>query len=158
MTTTARELLIKRFSDFERLAAKIPWINKEGFIGYSLRQAHSEKDSGYEVAISIAKACCARVQALERQPKRIAFGFPVIVTNAPLIQCSLARDGQLQLEEVEQGEFLFLGRRLGACIRVVTANHLPVFALEAKNIADELQKEFKPEGEQIFQKLGAKES
>lgn len=152
MTSVARELLIKRFVDFDRLAQKIPWINKEGLIGYSLRQAHPERDSGYEVAISLAKACSARIRTCEgRQVKQIAFMFPVIVTSAPLIQCSLAHDGQLQLEEVEQGEFLFLGSELGACIRVVTANHLPSFALEAKNIGDELQKEFKRDGEQIAQ-------
>ena len=148
MTNVAREVLVKHFGDFTRLAQKIPWINKEGLIGYSLRQAHSEKDSGYEVASSVAQACRARIRAYEKS-QRIEFIFPVIVTSAPLIQCSLAHDGQLQLEEVEQGEFLFLANKFDACIRIVTANHLPAFALEAKNIGDELQKEFKDDGEQI---------
>jgi hypothetical protein len=155
MTKTARALLVQRFSDLDRLSAKIPWIKKDGLVGYSLRQAHSEKDSGYEAAISIAKACSARVRALETHIKRIGFVFPVIVTNAPLIQCSLAHDGQrLQLEEVGQGEFLFLERGFNACIRVVRINQLPSFALEAKKIGDVLQQEFKSEGEQIAKGSG----
>jgi hypothetical protein len=158
MTTTARQLLQKRFEDFDRIVRKIPWLKKDGLIGYSLRQAHSDKDSGYEAAISIAKACMARVRDFEKekyvgQPKRIAFVFPVIVTNAPLIQCSIAEDGHLALKEVEQGEFLFLDNGFGACIRVVTANHLPVFVQEAKNIGEEIQKEFKSEGEETVQRM-----
>jgi hypothetical protein len=46
MTKVAREVILSRAHNFRRLVQKIPWFNKEGLIGYSLRQAHSEKDSG----------------------------------------------------------------------------------------------------------------
>jgi hypothetical protein len=156
MTGTARHALIKHLEDdFHGFVGKIPWMKKEGLAGYSLRQAHSEKDSGYEAAIGVAKACSSRIGE-EPSQKRIEFVFPVIVTNAPLIQCSLPTDGQLQLEEVPQGEFLFLSGQFASCIRVVTENYLPVFAKEAKSIADELQKEFNADGERLQQELNEK--
>jgi len=152
MTPETRSLLEKRLTDLERLAGTIPWINKKGLIGYSLRQAHSEKDSGYEAAITIAKACMARIKVSQALPPSFAFVFPVIVISAPLIQCSLAPNGQLHLEEVEQGEYLFLSSRFGSCIRIVTANYLPAFATTARRIGDQLQQEFAADAAEITER------
>lgn len=147
MTKLARKSLFDRRRDWDRIAKSIPWLYKESdLMGYAFRQAHSDRDTGYEAAMSVAKACAVRVN--EDRPQGIAFGFPVIVTNAPLIKCWLSDNGQLQLQEVNQGEFLFLEEGFTFSIRVVTASHLPAFALEAKTIGDELRKEFRPEAEQ----------
>lgn len=119
----------------------LPWLRKEGAVGYSFRQAFSEQsDRAYSAALSAAKAC----EHLVRPPDRryvapLVLAFPVIVVDAPLIQCSLRKDGQLDLQEVDQGEFLFfahLPHYFGSCIRVVSSEHLAVFAREAKRNAE----------------------
>lgn len=161
MSKLAHKSLYDRRRDWDRIAKKVPWLYKEfDLVGYALKQTHSDKDTGYAAAMSVAKACAARVnegRALnEDRPQQVGFGFPVIVTTAPLVKCWLQDDGHLQLKEVNQGEFLFLEGGFTFCIRVVTAPHLPAFALEAKSIADELRKEFRPEAEQWLEEYGAK--
>ena len=77
-----------------------------------------------------------------------SLAFPVIVVDSPLLQCSLAQDGSIGLEEVTQGEFLFfagLPRSFGSCIRVVTADHISEFAIEAKQVATRIRDELKHE-------------
>jgi hypothetical protein len=132
----------------------LPWLRKEGAIGYSFRQAFSEQsDPAYSAALSAAKAC----EHLVRPPDRsyvapLVLAFPIIVVDAPLIQCSLRKDGNLDLQEVDQGEFLFfthLPHFFGSCIRVVTAAHLASFALEAKRNAEHFRTALKPEEEKI---------
>ena len=85
-----------------------------------------------------------------------SLAFPVIVVDSPLLQCSLAVDGSIVLEEVPQGEFLFvaaLPRRFGACIRIVTANYLSEFAVEAKQIATRIRNELKNEEAKVKESL-----
>jgi hypothetical protein len=135
----AQEVVLKRL-------IKFPWYRKEGLMtGYALRQAFSDTDVAYAAAIGVSKACAAFVQ----QNKSYAFGFAVIVIDAPLIRCFLAENGDVQLEEAQEGEFLFSGHELGACIRVVTATHLPAFALEARQVAAELRAVLKSEEDKI---------
>ena len=77
-----------------------------------------------------------------------SIAFPVIVVDSPLLQCSLAQDGPIVLEEVRQGEFLFFAafpRQFGSCIRIVTADYLSEFAIEAKQVADHIRDELKNE-------------
>jgi hypothetical protein len=145
---TARHILASRAEDFRTFAARIPWIDKRGLIGYSLRIAHSEKDTAYEAAIGVAKACNSFVLETGQSRKRVAFAFPVIVIDGPLILCWLAENGDLQLKEADQGEFLF-GQEFSACIRVVKASHLSAFALEAKKSMDLLRAELKSDINQI---------
>jgi hypothetical protein len=141
--TGRQELVNAMYGDVEGLFARIPWVNKQGLVGYSLRQAHSEKDNAFEAAVSVSKACNAYIRQYERTHRPwIGFAFPVIVVESPLIRCWLTGDGEIQLEETNEGEFLFLPD-FGACIRVITADHLPTFAAKAKQVAHQLRKEFK---------------
>jgi hypothetical protein len=117
----ARFVLVDRLSG---LLDKLPWLRKEGLIGYSVRQALSDAKVAYAAASTIAKACDNFVSGVDRYSAPLSFGFPVIVIDGPLIQCWLGENGHVQLEEVEQGEFLFflggLSHDFGICIRVVT--------------------------------------
>jgi hypothetical protein len=145
---TARHVLVSHLEDFKALEARIPWIEKKGLIGYSLRQAHSEKDTAYEAAAGLTKACNSFTVEDGKSPKRIAFAFPVIVVDGPLIRCSLAENGDLELEEVSDGEFLF-GQEFSACIRVVTASYLSTFASQARQVMDSLRIELRSDENQI---------
>jgi len=132
----------------------LPWLRKEDATGYAFRQAFGgQSDHAYSAAFSVAKAC----EYLVRPPERgyvAPFGlvFPVVVVDAPLIRCVLGRGSRLNLQEVDEGEFLFfahLPRYFGSCIRVVTLQHLPVFAREAKRAARQFRAALKPEEEKI---------
>ena len=133
------------------LLDKIPWLKKDLFAGYSFRQAHADpsSDPAYSAAMSAAKASDYLVREIPAQynpPYSLA--FPVIVVDSPLLQCSLAQDGSIVLEEVPQGEFLFfaaLPRQFGSCIRIVTADYLSEFAIEAKQVATRIRNELKNE-------------
>jgi hypothetical protein len=133
----------------EKMLTKVPWFRKDGLTGYSLRQAFSDNDVAYAAAIGVAKACECFVRERQGKYESLNFGFPVIVVDAPLIRCLLSENGEIQLEEIDEGEFLFTGHELGACIRVVTASRLTAFAVEARKAADQLRAELKNEEEQI---------
>lgn len=130
-----------------QLLKKYPWFLKDEVVaGYSLRQAFSkEVDSAYAAAVSVAKASHNHVYDTKSNSHRLHFAFPVIVVDTPLIRCSLDASGQVDLQEVEQGEFLFGGHQLGTCIRIVTHGYLPTFAKDAKQVADQLKEDLKSE-------------
>jgi hypothetical protein len=153
-SVNGRHQLIDAMSrDFAAFFARIPWADKNGLVGYSLRQAHSQKDTAFEAAVSVSKACNAFIQEYEaKRSPWLGFAFPVIVVESPLIRCWLTSDGEIQMEETSEGEFLFLPN-FGACIRVITANHLPTFATEAKRVAGELREEFKSYEEDALEAL-----
>jgi len=145
----ARKALAGRMS---QLLDRIPWLRKSGLIGYSVRQALSDADIAYAAAVSAAKACDVLTHGVASSYKPYAFAFPVIVIGGPLIRCSLAENGDVQLEEVEEGEFLFaayLPKYFGTCIRVVTSARLTAFAVEAKRVADHIRAEFKSEEDEV---------
>jgi hypothetical protein len=151
MTEMAVKIFAERLEEFMDTQV---WLRKRGPAGYSFRQAFSEKsDPAYSAAISVAKACEYLVHPPDsRYVARIVVAFPVIVLDAPIIQCSLQADGQLQLDEVNQGEFLFvarLPRDFGSCIGVITAAYLPVFADEAKRVVGQLRAALKPEEDKV---------
>src|ERR1039457_1604943 len=151
----ARHTLIDHANSVQELKAlftRIPWLDKDGLVGYSLRQAHSDKDTAYEAAISVAKACKTFLRESDDKNRLevLEFAFPVIVVEGPLIRCWLAEDGDLQFEETNAGEFLFASD-FGACIRVITADHLLVFAREAKDVAEKLRSELKSDEERILE-------
>ena len=101
----------------------LPWLRKSSRSGYALRHAFSgSHDFAYSAAMSVAKACDSLVRPLDaRYIAPFILVFPVIVIDTPLFECTLQSNGQLQLDEVSQGEFLFVARlpsRFGSCIRV----------------------------------------
>ncbi len=81
----------------------------------------------------------------------IDIGFPIIVVDAPLTRCVLGESGEIELEEIAEGEFLFVGHKLGTCIRVVTASRLISFAAEARQVANQLRAELKTEEEAVLE-------
>lgn len=153
LSEKAVDAFAQRISEFLKT---LPWLRKEGVAGYAFRQAFGgQSDHAYSAAVSAGKAC----QYLVRPPERgyvapFVLAFPVVVVDAPLIQCVLGRGGRLNLQEVDEGEFLFfahLPTYFGSCIRVVTLEHLPVFAREAKRAAEQFRAALKPEEEKIVE-------
>lgn len=137
------------------LLDKIPWLKKDLFAGCSFRQTHADpsSDPASSAAMSTAKASDYLVRDIPAQynpPYSLA--FPVIVVDSPLLQCSLAQDGSIVLDEIAQGEFLFfadLPRQFGSCIRIITADYLSEFAIQAKQVANRIRDELKDEERKV---------
>lgn len=149
-----------RTENFMGLFKKFSWLKKDGVIAaYSLRQAFSnEVDPAYTAAMTVAKACHQHVRHSKFSSGALHFAFPVIVVDKPLIRCTLDGNGQIELSEVEQGEFLFTGHELGTCIRIVTIDHLPAFAGEARMVTEQLTDELCQEEDKMLAALKERRS
>lgn len=155
----AKSALIKRLED---LGALEPYFKHPARGGYGFRQAFGKgNDPAYSAAIGAMKASCGVAQDRKPGPiPRLVFAFPIIVIDSPLFECSLAQDGQLQLTEVEQSEFLFsayIPEHVGCCVKVVTKPRLQDFARWAKQLANTIRGEMKDEEKRTFPKKDATE-
>ncbi len=137
-TAAVKKILMERLYHF---IGAYPWLKKEGLIGYSFRQAFSDQDPAYAAALSVAKASDHLISGIQGvAPLRIV--FPIIVIDSPLVQCSVSSGGEMELTQIEEGEFVFRAdppKDFLTCIRVVTIERLRTFAIEAKEIADRLR-------------------
>ena len=130
-------------------------IDKPVRCGYGFQQALGGKnDKAYGAAISVLKACSGLTS--DREPtglKRLAFAFPVIVVNSPIFECSLNSDGELELEEVQESEFLFsahIPKEISCCIKVIRREKLVDYSVKAKSIADTVRATMKSVEDKMF--------
>ncbi|HWR17974.1 MAG TPA: hypothetical protein VN577_24310 [Terriglobales bacterium] len=136
----------------------LAWFSKDDLTGYSLRQSFSDgqEDIPYATGMSVLKAAHCRLEKAPR-PKcpKFQFIFPVIVIDSPLLRCWLGGNGQLEMQEVSEGEYLFdpaNSNIRGTAIRVVTLSGLPKFVKTAKFVAEQVRAYLKPEVDR-FMKL-----
>lgn len=141
--------------NWDRLKKTLPWLMKEGVVAaYSMRQAFSgDLDAAYTAAMNVCNACHNHVRNETSRTTNLHFAFPVIAVDQPLIRCMLASDGQIELKEVDEGEFLFAGHPLCTCIRITTLAHLPAFAKEAMGVVRALQEELQHEDRRLLDNL-----
>lgn len=124
-----------------------PWLKKDSPIGYSFRQAFSDQDPAYAAAISVAKASDHLINGVQSVAP-LCIVFPVIVIDSPLVQCSISNEGEMEVDQIEEGEFVFRAdppKDFLTSIRVVTIERLGTFAVEARKIADRLRVDFEGE-------------
>jgi hypothetical protein len=124
---------------FDSLMEECTWFRKDELTGYSLRTAFSDNDIAYEAASSVAKASLAFVNSGKNYQQRVA--FPVIVISSPLVRCQLDEEGNIQAEEITQGEVFFKYDLTNpwSCVRVVTLAALQEFACHAAVVAASLR-------------------
>jgi len=148
----ARYVLTERINNLPLLER---YIKRPSRGGYGFRQAlGKESDPAYTAAIGALKAChgIAQDRASSSFP-RLAFAFPVIVIDSPLFECSRKQDGELELVEVSNSEFLFsayIPDYIGCCIKVIKKEYLPDFAQWAKELANSIRVELKDEEANAF--------
>ncbi len=153
-SNAARRVLAERWQ--QGLGKILPHIERPSRGGYGFRQAFAkDNDPAYSAAIAVMKASQGVAKDREGMPK-LAFAFPVIVVDAPLFECSLAENNSgLNLEEVEQSNFLFsvhTPQEIGCCVKVVTRRKLNSYAGWAKELADTITMELKEEEDKAFGK------
>jgi hypothetical protein len=120
-------------------------IGKNERCGYSFRQAMGGKnDRAYTAAISVLKACSGLTHERRASAiKRFAFAIPVIVVDTAIFECNLNDDGEIDLVEVNESEFLFSAHipdEVACCIKVVNRARLSEFASSSKSASDVLRK------------------
>lgn len=153
MSVHARNIFAQSDGFYERLE-KYPWLKKDGVVAaYSLRQAFSNEkanDVAYAAAMNVTKACYQHISTKSFEAN-LHIAFPVIVVDTDLIRCTLDSHGEIELQLIEEGEFLFTGHEAGTCIRIVTMAHLPIFAREAKRVAQQLADDFEIREKEMFE-------
>lgn len=154
LSDRARDAMIQRLGREEAIEMILPWFKKDSRVAYSLRQAFAERDLGYATTVAIAKATDAWVNTGKSiDHNQLKFGFPLIVTDAPILECFLDASGTVELREIDQGEVLFSGRApvgFGACIRIISARSISAFAKEAYRVATLLRANLKEEEERMM--------
>lgn len=119
-------------------------LEKPSRCGYGLRQAlGGQNDKAFSAAISVLKACVGLTNdRRDSNIPRYAFAFPVIAVDTPIFECSLLDNGELDLVEVQDSEFLFsahLPHYTSSCIKVLKRDCLDEYALKSKKIADTIR-------------------
>lgn len=117
--------------------------------GYGLRVAHAgNEDPAYGAAVSVLKAAQAHIRNAEGKKERFKFAIPVIVVDAPIIECNLSESGELQYGRVEYSEAQFdayIPALRRASIRIVSKDALPYYASRFKNLADAIVNQMRPQ-------------
>lgn len=149
LTEKTLKVIAQRSSEF---IDRFSWMRKTQ-VGYNFRQVFgNNQDVAFSAAINVAKACEYQMRPQDQFPAVFGVAFPIIVIDTELFQCSLQENGEILVEEIIMGEFLFVTKipqYFGSCIRVVTLKHLPQFVSEAKDVAQKFREAFKPEDEKL---------
>ena len=154
MSKKAKECFSKRITD----TAIQAHIERPSHGGYGLRQALADGgDAAYTAACSVIKASMSvALQDSKTESNSASFAFPVIVVDTPIFECYLRDDGELELREVMESEFLFgmeAPESIATCIKVVSKDELPSFAQRARSSTNQLRLDLKSEEQVILASL-----
>ncbi|WP_153065426.1 hypothetical protein [Xanthomonas campestris] len=146
-SSNVKDHLPEGFNFYRSNAGKMLEMLHRG--GYGLKGAHSNKDDpAYGAAVSVLKAAYAHVRNEEGKTQRFKFAIPVIVVDAPIIECNLSESGELLYEKVDYSEALFnayIPELRKASIRIVSKDALPKYASRFKVLADALVGQMSPQ-------------
>jgi hypothetical protein len=128
--------------------------------GYAIRQAFSkDNDPAYAATIAALKAAYTLVNNENSVTKSLAFAMPIPVVDSPIFECSLDKDGEIQLNQVPASEFLFtamIPQRTRACIRIVSRAVLPTFAAHCYRVAEAIKSELDYKVQEWFASIKAR--
>ncbi len=136
-------------------AKSIPWLWKEGLVGYSLTQAFDgNKDIPYSASLSTVKAAIWLLSNSLWQTaeyRSYAISFPIIVTSSPLFECYLDGNGNPILNEINHGYLFFkkyINEFTATCVSIVNEKHVEVFIKECQEVTEHIYKAMKSSLEQ----------
>jgi hypothetical protein len=136
-------------------ARKIPWLWKDGMVGYAITQAfEGNKDIAYSGTLSAVKAALwlnknSLWQSTEHRNHVIS--FPIVVTSSPLFECYLDEKGKSVLNPINHG-FLFFNQYIkgftGTCVSIVNESYIASFIEECNKVSKSMYKHLSPALEQ----------
>ncbi|WP_312346446.1 hypothetical protein [Stenotrophomonas acidaminiphila] len=117
--------------------------------GYGLKVAHSGNDDpAFGAAMSALKAARAHVQNTAGKIDRFKFAIPVIVVDAPIVECNLSESGELEYRKVDYSEAHFnayIPELQRASIRIVSKEALPFYASRFRMVAQAIVAQMTPQ-------------
>ncbi len=132
-------------------AKSIPWLWKDGLIGYAISQAfEGNKDVPYKASLSSVKAAIWLLSNSLWQTgkhRTYSISFPIIVTTSPLFECALNADGIPTLKEINHGHLFFkqhIDDFTATCISIVNEQHFECFIKECQEVSEHLFEAMKP--------------
>lgn len=137
--------------DTYKVAKSIPWLWKDGRIGYAITQAFEGKsDIPYAGVLSAVKAALwLESNSLWQNTKyrKFTVSFPVVVTSSPLYECYIDGAGEICLNPIASGFLFFqqhIGEHLCTCVSIVSEKGLDAFVTECQDVAERLMEVFSP--------------
>lgn len=135
------------------------WFNRNRRLGYSMTQAFTNSDDSVHSAVLGALKACLWLKKENSCP--LFFAFPVVVVDAPLVECFLDDDGEMQVEEIPDGVLFFDGQLPnchGCCLRIISRRALHNYCDELVGLKDAvltlIQDDIKLEWEKLVQGRG----
>ena len=134
LSDQARHALSKHIDGARNLFA---WFNKKRRVGYSMTQAFTNSDDPVHSAVFGAVKACLWLRKETSCP--LFFAFPVVVVDAPLVECFLDDDGEMHVEEIPDGVLFFDGQlpnAHGCCLRIISRGSLRNYCDELMGLKD----------------------
>lgn len=146
------EIATKLFGKYgEKETRDIPWLLKDGQVGYSITQGFDgNQDIAYSGTLSAIKAAVwLKENSFWSNPDNIKFSvsFPIVVTSSPLFQCYLDKKAELVLKPIKHG-FLFFNQHIEGlsptCVTIVHESYLETFIKECQEVSNYLLSALEP--------------
>jgi hypothetical protein len=130
---------------------KIPWLVKDGMVGYSITQSFDgNRDIPYKGILSAVKAALWLKQNSLWQTSEYrshAISFPIVVTSSPLFECYLDKSGNNVLNPINHG-FVFFNQHIdgfrGTCVSIVSEAYIDEFMKECSEVAKKINDLLEP--------------
>ncbi|ETT67654.1 hypothetical protein MHI43_13070 [Paenibacillus sp. FSL H8-0457] len=133
----SREILIENYNEIENM----PWLNKDGRIGYNLVQGFKDDQSStYQAVTGVLKASKYTFDNI-RISDGYNFVFPIILVEGELFECYLDEHYETKFESIQRGfllEDISIGNSYSPCILVMRFDFLDSFLEEANQLTDDL--------------------
>lgn len=134
---------------------KVPWLWKEGRIGYAVTQAFDgNNDVPYAATLSSIKASIwLKSHSLWQSAKYRDYVvvFPIVVTSSPLFECYLDESGNSVLTPIEHG-YLFFNQYIedftATCVSIVQEKYFETYLNQCLEVSDYMYKYMGPSLEQ----------
>ncbi|WP_091015120.1 MULTISPECIES: hypothetical protein [Paenibacillus] len=133
---SSRGILIEKLDKLEN----IPWINKEGRVGYNFVQGFKDNQiDTYQAVTGVLKA--SKYILNSNNSDAYNFVFPIILVEGELFECYLDEHSEMKFEAIQRGfllEDISIENSHSPCIMVMKFDYLNAFLEEADKLIKEL--------------------
>lgn len=135
----------------------MPWLNKEGRIGYNFVQGFKDNQSDtYQAVTGVLKASKYLLDSMKFSDG-YNFVFPIILVEGELFECYLDNNNETRFETIQRGfllEDISIKDSYSPCILVMQFDFLDSFLEEADKLTKELSSLTKTEITERLLKIG----
>ncbi|RGL29736.1 hypothetical protein DXC69_24670 [Paenibacillus polymyxa] len=134
---SSKGILLEKGDEIE----SIPWLNKEGRVGYHFVQGFKDNQSDtYQAVTGVLKASKYILDSI-KYPDAYNFVFPIILVEGELFECYLDENNEARFETIQRGfllEDISIENSYSPCILVMKFDFLDSFLEEAYELTEKL--------------------